>query len=119
VDYAIRIEVKDNTDRNRFWEALKRLEEGTGATREQKHDRRFVDRYFDRIRKYEDAAILSWELHHWRHLPAGASLIVSCGEPRCVNRGHMCIEVPQLLCRVCCEEEELIHSEEYGEERGN
>jgi hypothetical protein len=30
VDYAIRIEVKDNPDRNRFWEALKRLEEGTG-----------------------------------------------------------------------------------------
>jgi hypothetical protein len=119
VDYAIRIEVKDDSERNRFWEALKRLEEGTGTRLEQKNDRRFVDRYFERIRKYEDAAILSWELHHWRRLPAGASLIVSCGESRCVNPGHMRIEVPQLLCKVCCEKEELIHSDDYGEERGN
>jgi hypothetical protein len=119
VDYAIRIEVKDNSDRNHFWEALQRLKDGTGTKREQKYDRRFVDRYFDRIGKYEDAAILSWELHHWRRLPAGASLIASCGSAPCVNPSHMRIEVPQLICKVCCEEEGLIHSDEHGEERGN
>jgi hypothetical protein len=119
MNYVTRIEVKDNLERNRFWEAFKRLEEGTGTKREQKHDRRFVDRYFERIRKYEDAAILSWELHNWRRLPAGASLIVSCGGPPCVNPGHMRIEVPQLLCKVCCEEEQLLHSDERGAERRN
>jgi hypothetical protein len=36
VDYTIRIEVKDNRDRNRFWNAQKRLEEGTGTEREQR-----------------------------------------------------------------------------------
>jgi hypothetical protein len=35
----LRIEVKGNSDRNRFWEALQRLEEGIGTKREQKHDR--------------------------------------------------------------------------------
>jgi hypothetical protein len=119
MNYATRIEVKDNPDRNRFWEAFKRLEEGSGTEREQRNDRRFVDRYFDRIRKYEDAAVLSWELHHWRRLPAGASLIVSCGGPSCVNPGHMRIEVPNHLCKVCCEEEGVVHSNNLGEEVGN
>ena len=119
MNYATRIEVKDNPERNRFWEAFKRLEEGSGTEREQRNDRRFVDRYFDSIRDYEDAAIITWELHHWRRLPAGASLIVSCGGPPCVNPGHMRVEVPQLLGKVCCEEEELVHSDERGDERGN
>ena len=119
MDYAIRIEVKDNPDRNSFWDALRPLEEGAGTEREQTIDLRLVDEYFDSIRNYEDAAIITWELHHWRRLPAGASLIVSCGESRCVNPGHMRIEVPHLLCKVCCEEEQLTHSDEHGEERGN
>jgi hypothetical protein len=119
MNYVTRIEVKDNLERNRFWEAFKRLEEGTGTQREQRLDRRFVDRYLDSVSDYEDAAIITWELHYWRRLPAGASLIVSCGESRCVNPGHMRTEVPRLVCKACCEEQELIHGDEHGEERGN
>jgi hypothetical protein len=119
VDYAIRIEVKDNPDRNRFWDAQKRLEEGTGTEREQRSDRRIVDSYFDRIRTYEDAAVISWELHHWRRLPAGAALIVLCGGLSCVRPDHMRVEVPQRLCKVCCDEKDLIHNDGHGEERGN
>jgi hypothetical protein len=119
MNYVTRIEVKDNPERNRFWSTLRPLEEHAETEREQTIDLRLVDRYFESIHNYEDAAIISWELHHWRRLPAGAALILLCGEPGCVNPGHMRIEVPKVLCKVCCEEEELIHSDEHGEERRN
>jgi len=116
VDYAIRIEVKDNPERDRLWDALRPLEEGAGTEREQTIDLRLVDEYFDSIRNYEDAAIIAWELHHWQRLPAGASLIVLCGETGCVNPSHIRIEVPK---KVCCSDEKSVLSNGDGEELGN
>ena len=119
MNYATRIEVKNSPERDRLWDALRRLEERNGTDREQRKDLRFVDEYFDSICNYEDAAIITRELHHWRRLPAGASLMLMCGEPSCVRPSHMRVEVPKPLCRVCCEEEGLVHGADHGDERGN
>lgn len=119
MNYAIRIEIRDNPERDRFWDAVKRFEEKARTDREKRQFDRFVGKYLDRIRNYEDAAIISWEIHYWRRLPVGASLIVLCGGPNCVRPSHMRVEVPKPLCRVCCEEDGLISGDQYSEERGN
>ena len=119
MDYAIRIEVKDNPDRNHFWDALRPLEEGARTEQEETIDLRLVDEYFDSIRNYEDAAIITWELHHWRRLPAGAVLIVLCGETGCVNPIHMRIEEPKYLSNACCGDEKSVLRNSDGEELGN
>jgi hypothetical protein len=115
MDYSIGIEAKDNPDRNRFWETVKRFEQGTDTGLERRNLQRLADKYFDSITNYEDAAIITWELHYWRRLPVGASLIVFCGGPNCVNPDHMRMEVPKHLCKVCCEDS----PQQRGEELGN
>jgi hypothetical protein len=112
------LKVKDDPERDRFWDALRPLEEDAGTEREQTIDLRLVGEYFDSIRNYEDAAIISWELHHWQRLPVGASLVVFCGNPNCVNPSHMRMEVPKYISKVCSGDEKSVLSNGEGEKFG-
>jgi hypothetical protein len=114
--YPIRIEVKDDPVRNRLWDARKRLLDGNGSRKEQREALRLANK-LGRM-EYGDLALLCWELENGRRLPVGAWLIVFCGE-RCLIPEHMGIEVPRLLCKVCCAEDGLLNTDGHGEERRN
>jgi uncharacterized protein (TIGR02996 family) len=82
------------------------------------YDRDPATRHVTRQR-HVGAARLSWSLH-CPALPAGARLRHLCGNPLCVNPGHLAVagvaaEEAAFLAAICAEPAEVVHRAAYAD----